>query len=213
MNKEDEINKDIIHQTDIYYTAKAKEFGATSKGVDWNSEESQRIRFQMLTELFSQETDVLTVCDYGCGYGYYSEYLKEKGYSCRYTGIDVSEKMIALANEKYKESENTVFIQGSEIKQTYDYIVASGIFNVRQDIGYEDWTGYMIRILEEFHQYSRKGFAFNCLTKYSDAEYMKDYLYYADPLFYFDYAKCHFARNVRLMHDYDLYEFTLLVRK
>ena len=42
---------------------------------------------------------------------------------------------------------------------------------------------------------------------------MKDYLYYGDPLFYFDYSKRHFSRNVALLHDYDLYEFTLLIKK
>ncbi|MNE88029.1 hypothetical protein D3C80_1852890 [compost metagenome] len=60
---------------------------------------------------------------------------------------------------------------------------------------------------------SRKGFSFNCLTSYSDLEYMRDYLYYGDPCFYFDYCKRAFSGQVALLHDYGLYEFTLLVRK
>ena len=32
-------------------------------------------------------------------------------------------------------------------------------------------------------------------------------------LFIFDYCKKNFAKNIRLMHDYDLYEFTILVKK
>jgi len=60
---------------------------------------------------------------------------------------------------------------------------------------------------------SIKGFAFNMLTKYSDREYMKEYLYYADPLFIFDYCKRNFSKKVALIHDYELYEFTILVRK
>jgi hypothetical protein len=51
------------------------------------------------------------------------------------------------------------------------------------------------------------------LTKYSEKEFMRDNLYYADPLFIFDYCKKNFAKNIRLMHDYDLYEFTILVKK
>jgi len=51
------------------------------------------------------------------------------------------------------------------------------------------------------------------LTKYSDREYMKEYLYYADPLFIFDYCKRNFSKKVALIHDYELYEFTILVRK
>ena len=57
------------------------------------------------------------------------------------------------------------------------------------------------------------GFAFNCLTSYSDAHKMRDYLYYADPCALFDLCKRRYSRYVALLHDYKLYEFTILVRK
>lgn len=208
------MDSEIIRQTDAYYTEKAERFGATNKGVDWNSKESQRLRFAKLSQVIHKEQESgCSICDYGCGYGYYSEYLQENGYRCRYTGIDLSAKMISLADQKYGGSGDTVFRQDCRLDRTYDYIVASGIFNVRQNIPDQEWTDYVLGVLEDFCSHAEKGFAFNCLTSYSDAEYQKDYLYYGDPLFYFDYAKRHFARNVTLLHDYDLYEFTLLVRK
>jgi hypothetical protein len=58
---------------------------------------------------------------------------------------------------------------------------------------------------------SRRGFAFNVLTKYSDPERMRPDLYYADPLFLFNYCKKSF-KSVALLHDYPLYEFTILVK-
>jgi hypothetical protein len=42
---------------------------------------------------------------------------------------------------------------------------------------------------------------------------MRPDLYYGDPAFFFDHCKTHYARDVALLHDYGLYEFTLLVRK
>jgi hypothetical protein len=60
---------------------------------------------------------------------------------------------------------------------------------------------------------SRKGFSVNFLTKYSDPERMRPDLYYADPCLIFDYCKTHFSKNVALLHDYNLYDFTVLVRK
>ena len=53
------------------------------------------------------------------------------------------------------------------------------------------------------------------LTRYSDADRMSQRpdLFFGDPLFFFDYCKRNFARNVALLHDYDLYDFTILVRK
>ena len=50
------------------------------------------------------------------------------------------------------------------------------------------------------------------LTRYADPPLMRDDLYYADPTRYFAVCKERYSRNVALLHDYDLYEFTLLVR-
>jgi len=61
--------------------------------------------------------------------------------------------------------------------------------------------------------HATQGMAFNMLTKYSDADRMRPDLYYADPLFFFDYCKRNFAKNVALLHDYHLYDFTIIVRK
>jgi hypothetical protein len=94
-----------------------------------------------------------------------------------------------------------------------DYAVESGIFNIRLEYSYDEWTGYVIQTLQRMNSLSRKGFAFNMLTSYSDPPYMKPHLYYADPCYYFDYCKRHFSRNVALLHDYNLYDFTILVKK
>jgi hypothetical protein len=42
---------------------------------------------------------------------------------------------------------------------------------------------------------------------------MKPHLYYADPCDLFDLCKRRFSPQVTLLHDYGLYEFTILVRK
>ena len=94
-----------------------------------------------------------------------------------------------------------------------DYTVASGIFNFRGEQSFEAWTEYVLDVLTEFNQLSLRGLSSNFLTKYSDADKMRPDLYYADPLFLFDYCKSNFSKNVALLHDYRLYDFTLLVRK
>ncbi|MGH6609130.1 MAG: class I SAM-dependent methyltransferase, partial [Burkholderiaceae bacterium] len=58
-----------------------------------------------------------------------------------------------------------------------------------------------------------RGFAFNSLTVYSDPDKKRADLYYADPCALFDRCKRLYSRNVALLHDYDLYDFTILVRK
>jgi hypothetical protein len=58
-----------------------------------------------------------------------------------------------------------------------------------------------------------RGLAFNVLTLYSDPEHRRRELHYADPLALFDFCKKELAPRVALLHDYPLYEFTILVRK
>jgi hypothetical protein len=60
---------------------------------------------------------------------------------------------------------------------------------------------------------SIRGFSFNVLTKYIDHEFMRPHLYYADPCYLFDYCKRNFGSGVALLHDYDLNDFTIIVRK
>ena len=75
------------------------------------------------------------------------------------------------------------------------------------------WLNHIKSILHNIDTQSSKGFAFNCLTKYSDADKIMPHLYYADPAEIFHFCKQNYSRNVALLHDYDLYEFTILVRK
>ena len=42
---------------------------------------------------------------------------------------------------------------------------------------------------------------------------MRPDLYYADPCFLFDYCQRRYSRWVAVLHDYGLYEFTIVVRK
>lgn len=202
----------ILKATDAYYSDRIKKYGATNQGVDWNSVESQELRFTQLAKIFIDDDD-FSICDYGCGYGGLADFLRRMGKRFQYFGIDVSAAMIEKGMELYSEDAEVHFAQGNEMPTDYDYVVASGIFNVRNEKPNDLWQEYMLEVVKTFQEHSRKGFAFNCLTKYSDADKMKGYLYYADPLYWFDYAKRHFSRNVALLHDYNLWEFTLLIRK
>ena len=143
----------------------------------------------------------------------YDFYLRKNIGDFTYTGFDISSQMILEAKKKYGESEKINWLDGLGTEKHYDYVIASGIFNVKQDNSEESWLNYILETLNQINQISTKGFSFNVLTKYSDKEYMRDYLYYADPLILFDYCKKNFSKYVVLKHDYPLYEFTIIVRK
>ena len=193
-----------------YFTEKLELHGANHSGVDWKSKYVQELAFSQILKICDKNTS-FTINDLGCGYGHLYKYMTENNYNFDYYGYDVSEKMIQKANELFN-ADNSNFIPGGSLKPA-DYTVESGIFNIKFDVPFDDWQQYVLNTIINMDKNSNKGFAFNLLTKYSDKELMKNNLYYADPCFYFDYCKTHFSKNVALLHDYGLYEFTILVRK
>jgi SAM-dependent methyltransferase len=202
----------IIKQVSEYYSSKILDFGATPQGVDWNSEESQRIRFEQLVKIIPEGASNFSVLDYGCGYGALYEYLRTKFTSFDYTGYDISEAMLAEAKKKYP-GKNIRWISSADNIPPHDFVMASGILNVKLNFTKPLWEKYIKAVLQQMNSWCRKGFAFNILTKYSDREHMKKHLYYADPAFLFDYCKKNFSKYVAVLHDYPLYEFTIHVKK
>jgi SAM-dependent methyltransferase len=195
-----------------YYAEKLQQHGDTPRGVDWNGEQGQVLRFAQLLRVVDLP-GAYSINDLGCGYGALVEYLQSAGGSVTYHGYDVSQEMILAARSRHAGAPNADFHVAAAPTQVADYGVASGIFNVR--LGHTDsgWMEYIRSTLEVMNRTSRRGFAFNCLTSYSDADRMQDYLFYADPCALFDLCKRSYSRNVSLLHDYDLYEFTILVKK
>ena len=194
-----------------YFDKRIQEHGASPRGSDWNSEASQNVRFDQLLKVV--ETQSFSLLDYGCGYGALADYLVTRGFDVDYYGYDILESAIETARQVHASQPHRTFFTDKAQLPICDYTVASGIFNFRGEQSFDDWTEYVIGVLHEFHRLSRRGFASNFLTKYSDAEKMRSDLYYADPLFLFDYCKSSFSKNVALLHDYRLYDFTLIIRK
>ena len=202
---------EILRHVEQYYSGKVAACGPTPQGTDWKSAESQAMRFEQLLRLI-QPTGPFTINDYGCGYGALVDYLGQCDYDFRYSGFDISDRMIGEAQQAHARNPRCEFFSEKSRLAPADYTVASGIFNVKFETPASEWLEYILSVLAEFKQLSRKGFAFNVLTTYSDAQFMRTDLYYADPLFLFDYCKKHFSRMVCLIHDYTLYEFTIFVR-
>lgn len=207
------LSKDnFLSDVATYYSEKLATFGQNPRGVDWNGEESQTLRFEQLCKIISTPTP-FSINDLGCGYGSYYDFLANRYGSFSYTGIDVSESMIEAAEQRYHANSHARFVLSSEPDQIADYSVASGIFNVRLGRSDVEWQSYLEATLDVLDKTSSVGFAFNCLTSYSDADKMRDYLYYTDPCTLFNFCKRRYAKNVALLHDYGLYEFTIHVRK
>lgn len=197
-----------------YFSEKLTAFGATPQGVDYNGPEAQERRFEQLVRVIDP-SQPFTVIDYGSGYGAMFDFLQKKGWQFEYYGIDLIENMVSAGREAHREFSNAHFTtQESEVPLA-DYLLAGAIFNIKLDASYEDWQDFVATTLRHMNALCSRGFSFNMLTRYSDADRMaqRPDLFYGDPLFFFDLCKREFSRNVALLHDYGLYDFTILVRK
>lgn len=205
-------NTSLLAEVAGYYSDKLSLHGQSPRGVDWNGEEGQVLRFKELCRVIDF-TRSFSVTDLGCGYGALYDHLSSHQLAFSYLGVDVSQAMVEAASTRLTDRDNARLMQAGAPDTINDYCIASGIFNVRLDRTDTEWQAYVEQTLDALDRSSRLGFSFNCLTSYSDADRIRPDLYYADPLRLFDLCKRRYSRNVALLHDYGLYEFTILVRK
>ena len=196
------------------YRQSLQAHGLTSEGVGWRDEASQRLRFEKLSQILDRRAvgAGITVNDWGCGYGAMFRYLDQLlgDGLIRYYGYDISDEMLATAAD-FVADPRAKWIKSPEVTHEADYSFVSGTFNVRMEASEKAWTAYIREQLLRLATHSSKGFAFNLLTTYVD--WKQDNLYYGDPLLFFDYCKRNISRYVSLLHDYPLYEWTIIVRK
>jgi len=115
---------------DIHNKMKS-EHGFSSKAL-WGSENSQRIRFEILTKCISPTKSKIKILDIGSGLGHLYSYLIERGFDIDYTGLEINESFIEQSQKTFP---NAKFILGDinqlkKLDEVYDYSFASGIYNL-----------------------------------------------------------------------------------
>jgi SAM-dependent methyltransferase len=207
MARSDELRAEVAR----YFAGRLREHGPTPRGVDWNSDAAQIVRFEQLLRVVDP-SGPFSLNDYGCGYGALLDLMLARGWPVDYRGYDVAGEMIDAALARVGEAPGRRFVRAAADLGPADYTVASGIFNIRVGRSDDEWRAYLEQTLDEIRGLSRRGFAFNALTSYSDPGHMRPDLYYADPCALFDLCKRRYSRQVALLHDYGIWDFTILVR-
>jgi SAM-dependent methyltransferase len=181
--------------------------------VDWPSERVQLVRFRELCRLLPEPGTPFSILDYGCGYGALLAYLRAGGWNADYTGFDVADAMIALARSQADEAARFITSREQLDGHGYDYVVASGIFNVKLEAPEANWDELMLDTIAQFDALSRRGFAFNALSSRREPHRKMPHLAYADPARLLALCLERYSPEVALLHDYGLWDFTLIVRK
>jgi SAM-dependent methyltransferase len=213
------MEEQILKSLQEYFTAKITKYGGNFRGVDWNSAERQDLCFRQLMRICEDPNSGIidqdfSLNDYGCGYGALVQYLVKHNYHfASYTGFEITQAMFKKAQELFGDIKYCRFTTAEDEVTPADYTIASGLLSLKLDTINEQWEKHVLQLLDKLWAISIKGLAFNSLTKYSDPDRLRPDLYYPDPCFLFDYCKTRFSKNVSLLHDYGVYEFTILVRR
>jgi SAM-dependent methyltransferase len=192
-------------KTRDHFDALASLHGGDVRAVDWGSLASQELRFSVLASM--TDLDGASVLDVGCGQGDLYAWLCGRGIHCEYKGIDLSPAMVALARERFPgcafEVEN--LLEQPLCVERYDFVLASGIFYLREHAPEE----YMQSMVERMYALCTRGLAFNSLSTWgtpSPGEFR------ADPLRTLAMAR-RWTERIVFRHDYHPNDFTLLLHK
>lgn len=199
-----------LNQVDQYYTTLFTRFGVDPRGVDWNGNESQQMRFEAFESIVVESSD-LQVCDFGCGYGALATFLLSRGFSGQYLGIDLSAAMIKAAQEIHRGNPNSSFEVGDRPKSA-DVIVASGTFNVIPDGARDHWTKIVWDMIEQMWSLATLGIAFNLLLPPSPPFAVRSNLFTCNPNEVISGLEAWGAR-VSVAEGYGLHEATYIARK
>ena len=195
-----------------------RKHGATAKGMDWPNQNDLIRRFNVLTDIINpngKNDSKIKILDLGCGVGLLIDYLDEidKLNNIDYFGIDISEKMVDFANEKYPKYnfEARDILQNKLKKETYDYVIMNGLFTEKREMSKKDMFDFFQSIVKEAFAASRRGISFNLMSTHVD--WKRDDLFHLelDVLTNFLIHNC--SRNIIIRMDYQLYEYTVYVKK
>lgn len=202
---------DPLESVRAYYAAKIAAHGAVPEGVDWGSADRQERRFAALSRGLP-EREKFSLLDIGCGYGALWDYLRAAGRCFTYHGVDIAEEMIRKAVQTHPELDENSFSVAMPADQ-YDYVVASGIFNVRGETTNDAWRAFVFSQMKTMFLKCRNAVSCNFLTAYSDPQKKQAGLHYADPCEILDFCIREFSMDVDVIHHYGAWDFTVHIFK
>ena len=191
------------------YSQGFKQYGYSPKALSWDKGK-QDVRFTILTSQY--DFTGKSVLDIGCGFGDLNTVLTARyGTNYTYHGIDLVADLVNEGRHRFGAPHITFEVGNfltdpPEVK--YDYIVASGTFNLKlADLdGYE----FIAMCMDKAFNLAYDGIAFDFLS--DKVDYQLADTFHSAPERILQMAYTH-TRNVVLRNDYMPFEFAAFLFK
>lgn len=190
------------------YRGRFHKYGAGPKVAEWNSVESQEMRFEQLCRLGDMQG--ASILDIGCGIADMYPYLLEKFGTIKYTGVDLVQETIDHARQAYAASD-AVFICQDIINDPlpedmrFDYVTISGIFN--NDVPHA--VQFLETMTKVAFGLALKGLGFNFLSTYRS--YQDFGAFYHDPVAVLRHCLERLSKKTTLFHHYGRADVSVFV--
>ena len=208
MRKENKIASIIAH-----YETCLEKHGDSHLGVDWPNKNDAEKRYQVMLEIIKDlDATGASLLDFGCGAGHLLTYLEGHPIpNIRYTGLDISKKFISLCHSKFPDAQFLCadVLAEMTIMEDYDYVVMNGVFTEKRNLTFDEMFNYFQKLIVATFANTKKGLAFNVMSKQVDWERADLFHLPLDVLASFLVQKI--SRNFVIRNDYGLYEYTTYI--
>lgn len=191
-----------------HYERLLAEHADSAQACSWGSEEVALRNFAAVAQVFAHETQSFSVYEVGCGLGMFQDFLERNFPLAAYSGCDIVEGMVERARARRPDLGVEVRdILTAPPRRSYDYVVVSGLFNLRMHEEPEAWLGFVKSMLRAMYGFAGSGIAANFLTSY--VEWKRVLGYYQNPGEIFDFVQTELSRFSEIRHSYYPWEFVL----
>jgi SAM-dependent methyltransferase len=181
--------KELIALYDRYL----KDFGDTEQSVGWTPQ-GQKKRYETMLRI-AGDISGKKVLDFGCGKGDFYGFIRDRGFTVQYCGIEMNQNLVSLAKSKYPNAEFLSFdIEEVEFGEVFDIVFIIGVFNSRvAGIGES-----MNNVLKKTFALCREALHVNALSYYTPLRDIQ--LFYIKPEDLLHYAISELSPTVILRH-------------
>ena len=191
------------------YLERYREFGVDRRTLGWNKD-CQGARFAAAIEQCSAD-DLRAVLDVGCGFGDLLAFLRQRGWTGSYFGIDLVPELITEARLLHRDDRKAQFEAGDLAAWNADFkpsaAIAIGLFNHRL---HQDNLAFASETIDQMWGLASHVVVCDFLSTASDVAARRDDLYYADPSAMLTLGQS-YSRRALLHHAYMPFEFMLKI--